>query len=518
MLRYSPLLCLAAAIMLCPNSSSAQANSTQSSTAVRPAITIKLTPDTATLSSSETVQFTALIRNTPNVGVIWSASAGTISSTGLYHSPKTTQDTVVTITATSVADRTKSDTASIVIQPRQAAAAQPQLESTATTSSAAIKQSFFGAGFNGFNPWPPTDGLKQVATLGGIRLWDDGLKWAQIETAAGVYDWKKMDSTMSKAQAQHVDVLYTFGDTPKWAGSIPAGSPCGPVGSYSCSAPKDLKTDGTGTDKYFSDFVTAIVERYKGQIAYYELWNEPDCTCFWAGNQAQLVRMGKDAAAIIRSKDPNAKIISPSGHGPTMKTWFDGYIAAGGAANFDIVNAHLRGKGTGEPNSVPESFLAMYADLTAETAKRNLTKLPVWDDEHGIKPEDNMTNPDLLAGYVARSLLLRAGVGIQRQYVYTWDHNLQGNESGTAWNVVAGWLIGHTISACTAKGTVYTCNLDNGQAVWDTSKTCSNGSCGTSKYTYPAGYTKQTDLTGKKTSISGGTVSIGYKPILLTKN
>jgi hypothetical protein len=84
--------------------------------------------------------------------------------------------------------------------------------------------------------------------------------------------------------------------------------------------------------------------------------------------------------------------------------------------------------------------------------------------------------------------------------------------------VVAGWLIGHTISPCSAKGTVYTCSLDNGLAVWDTSKTCSRGSCTTSKYTYPSGYTKQTNLTGTKTSVSGGTVSIGYKPIFLTKN
>jgi polysaccharide biosynthesis protein PslG len=504
---------LLTAVVFCASFSSGQATSNQNSGA---GVVVKLTPDSTALTSSETVQFTALIRNTPNAGVTWSASAGTISANGLYRSPKVTRDTVVTITATSVADRTKSDSASIVIKAAQPVAAQVQT-ATASTSNT-IKQSFFGAGFNGFSPWPPTDGQGQIATMGGIRLWDDGMKWAQIETAAGVYDWKKMDSVMAKAQAQHVDVLYTFGDTPKWAGTIPAKSPCGPVGPYSCSAPTDLKTDGTGTDKHFSDFVTAVVERYKGQIAYYELWNEPDCTCFWSGNQAQMVRMGKDAAAIIRSKDPNAKILSPSGHGPTMKTWFDDYVAAGGTPNFDIVNAHLRGKTTTDPNSSPEAFLAMYADVTAETAKRNLTKLPVWDDEHGIKPEDNMSDPDQLAGYVARSLLLRAGVGIQRQYVYTWDHNLQGNSSGTAWDVVAGWLLGHSISPCTAKGTVYTCSLDNGLAVWDTSKTCSRGSCGTSKYTYPAGYTKQTDLTGKKTSISGGTVSIGYKPIFLTKN
>ena len=263
--------------------------------------------------------------------------------------------------------------------------------------------------------------------------------------------------------------------------------------------------------------MTALVKRYKGQIAFYELWNEPDCTCFWSGTQAQIVRMGKDAAAIIRANDPAARILSPSAHGPSMKTWFDGYVAAGGAPNFDIVNAHLRG--TTSTNKNPEAFLDMYNDVTAETAKRNLTSLPVWDDEHGIR-KGEMTDPDMLEGYVARSVILRAGVGLQRQYVYTWDqgapYGLQGNASGTGWDVVAGWLIGHSISPCTASGTIYTCAVDNGQIVWDTAQSCSKGTCTTSKYTYPTTYTKETDLTGTKSSLSGKTVAIGYKPIFLT--
>jgi len=201
-----------------------------------------------------------------------------------------------------------------------------------------------------------------------------------------------------------------------------------------------------------------------------------------------------------------------------MATWFDGFIAAGGAPTFDIVNAHLRGKTTQNPNKSPESFLAMYSDLTAETAKRNLTSRPVWDDEHGIKPEDNLTNPDERAGYLARSLALRAGAGIQRQYLYTWDKNLQGNDAGTAWNVVAKWLIGHSISPCKASNGVYTCNLDNGQIVWDTKQYCNSGGCSTSKYTYPTTYHYKKDIAGVKKSISGGTVTIGYKPIFLTAN
>jgi hypothetical protein len=395
--------------------------------------------------------------------------------------------------------------------------ANTNYRSISQPTTAPIQQSFFGADFTGSLIWPPTDGQGKVASLGGIRVWDSTARWADINTSSGVYDWSILDSWIGKAQEQNWDVLYTFGDTPKWAGSIPAGSPClAANGSYSCSAPTDLKTDGTGTDANFCNFVTAVVTRYKGEIAYYELWNEADAPAFFSGTTAQIVRMGKDAAAIIRAIDPAAKILSPSAHGPTMRTFFDAYVAAGGAANFDIVNAHLRGTGL-NPNAVPESFLTMYADVTAETAKRNLSALPVWDDEHGIKV-GQLSDPDELAGYAARSSILRAGVGIQRQYLYTWDnasYGLQGNATGTAWDVVAGWLIGHSISPCVASGTVYTCVVDNGQIVWDTAQTCASGVCTSSQYTFPTIYKWQTDLTGTKIQLSGKTVAIGYKPIFL---
>ncbi len=380
-----------------------------------------------------------------------------------------------------------------------------------------VQSTFFGAGFNGSKVWPPTDGQNQIATLSGVRLWDDGVKWGQLNTSNGVYNWSGLDNWLDRAASANMDVLYTFGDTPQFAAASTAPGGCVAPGAYSCAAPTDVNSDGTGTDAYFSAFVTALVTHAAGRISYYELWNEPDCKCFWSGTTAQLVRMGKDAAAIIRSLDPNAKILSPSAHGPTMASWFDGYVAAGGAANFDIVNVHMRGEnGT---NGSPEAFLTVYGQVVAETQKRNLASLPLWDDEHGILQNQGVTDPDMLAGYVARSAVLRAGVGIQRQYVYTWDskapYGLQGNNSGTAWNQVATWVIGHQISPCTVTGTVYSCALDYGQVVWDTSQACSNGVCTTSSYTYPASYVWSYDLDGNRSALSGKTVAIGYKPILL---
>ncbi|HEX3819773.1 MAG TPA: hypothetical protein VHW45_05555 [Candidatus Sulfotelmatobacter sp.] len=395
--------------------------------------------------------------------------------------------------------------------------------SCTATGGKTIPLTFFGTSLNFFTIWPPTDGQGQVATLGSLRLWDDKVKWGQINTAEGKYDWTLLDSYMTMAQSMNLNVLYTFGDTPDYAGTIPTGFGihCLAPSDYSCSPPNDVNTDGTGTDKFFSDFVTALVTRYKGQISYYDLWNEPDCPCYFAGTQQQMVRMNQDASNIIHSIDPNAQTLSPSGHVWTMSTWFDPYIAAGGAATFDIVNMHMRGNGDAL-NVVPESFLSTYANIVSDVKAQGLGDRPLWDSEHGIKADENVTDPDTLAGYLARELVLRAGVGLVRQYLYSWDDNppvgVQGTLAGTAWDTEAGWLLGHTISPCSASGTVYTCNLDDGQIVWDTAQSCSNGVCTTSNYTFPSSYAFQTDLTGKKMALSGKTVPIGYKPLFLTAN
>lgn len=561
------------------------------------AVSVSVTPATATVASSKTLQFTAVVSGSSNTAVTWSASLGTINSTGLYTAPTVTSNQNATVTATSHADPTKSGKATLTISSGTAqglaitttslpnattgtaysdtiqasggtspyrwsvttgtlptsfslgnssgtlagtttqngvftftvevsdSSAPPETATKSFTltvnqaiTTPPIATSFFSADFNSAVDWPPTDGLGAAATLGGIRLWDDGVKWGELNTADGVYDFTGLDTFLDNAQSQGLDVLYTFGDTPQFAAITTPPGTCLQAGPYSCAPPIDVNTDGTGTDAYFQAFVTALVTHAAGRISYYELWNEPDCACFWAGNTAQLVRMGKDAAAIIRSLDPNAKILSPSAHGPTMASWFDGYVAAGGAANFDIVNVHMRGDGSA--NASPEAFLTVWGQVQTEVQGRNLTSMPIWDDEHGIL-SGQLTDPDELAGYVARSAILRAGVGVQRQYIYMWDsvapYGLQGNESGTAWDQVASWMIGHSINPCAANGTVYTCEVDDGQIVWDAAQSCSNGTCTSSSYTYPSKYTYYKLMTSStQQTLTGSTVQIGYKPIFLT--
>ncbi len=79
------------------------------------AISVSVTPTTATVASGGTEQFSAQVTNTTNTAVTWSATSGTVSTAGLFTAPIVTVTTTVTVKATSVADNTKSASATVTV-------------------------------------------------------------------------------------------------------------------------------------------------------------------------------------------------------------------------------------------------------------------------------------------------------------------------------------------------------------------------------------------------------------------
>jgi hypothetical protein len=70
-------------------------------------VTISISPTSAALASGAQKQFAATVSNTSNPQVVWSASSGSITATGLYTAPAVSSATAATVTATSQADTTK---------------------------------------------------------------------------------------------------------------------------------------------------------------------------------------------------------------------------------------------------------------------------------------------------------------------------------------------------------------------------------------------------------------------------
>ena len=79
------------------------------------AISVSVSPTTATMASGGTAQFSAQVTNTSNTAVTWSATSGTVSTTGLFTAPTVIATKTVTVTATSVADNTKSAGATVTV-------------------------------------------------------------------------------------------------------------------------------------------------------------------------------------------------------------------------------------------------------------------------------------------------------------------------------------------------------------------------------------------------------------------
>ncbi len=313
----------------------------------------------------------ATVNNTPTAGVSVAFSDG--GAGGTFGTPSATTN------ASGIASSTYTlpgSAKNVTITASASGYSSATFAETATSAAGGIPASLFAAGWNSIsgNPppptWCPTDSNGAVAKASVMRLWDSGVKWDQVETGNGTYNWNKLDAVLKTGNAYTgnvpmvanpacpMSVIYTIGGTPQWATACSgSGDPStclpGPTGSgygggtqcaspddWSCLPPADVNTDGTGANAFFQNFIYTVANRYGSAIQYYELPNESDSPNFWCqaggtvpcggGNSSttantaalkRLIRVGWDMKQIVHCLNPSAKILSPAFHVGTALTW-----------------------------------------------------------------------------------------------------------------------------------------------------------------------------------------------------
>ena len=80
-------------------------------------VEISLAPSSVSVSPGAQQQFSATLTSTSNTAVVWHATAGTISSSGLFTAPPVSAATKITVTATSVADRAAFASSNVSVAP-----------------------------------------------------------------------------------------------------------------------------------------------------------------------------------------------------------------------------------------------------------------------------------------------------------------------------------------------------------------------------------------------------------------
>jgi Putative Ig domain len=115
----APVVANSASVSVTATSLADTTKNASASVAVNPVgtISVSVSPASATVTSGGSQQFTATVQGTNNTAVTWSASAGTISTSGLFTAPQVSSNTSVTVVATSAADSTKKASASVAISP-----------------------------------------------------------------------------------------------------------------------------------------------------------------------------------------------------------------------------------------------------------------------------------------------------------------------------------------------------------------------------------------------------------------
>ncbi len=420
------------------------------------------------------------------------------------------------------------------------AAGQPPAQQS---GPATIPASFFGMTALNGRDYPAVS----IGALGKPGEW--GMAWTEPER--GRFRWSTIDADLTAAEAHGVDYFFDLGGTPPWA--VRDQSSCSLHGIMVCTAPPDNIQD-------WDDYVTALVSRYQGRIAYYEIWNEPNITRFWSGSYTQMVQLAQSAYTIIKAIDPSAQVLTPAPTGPvhpapdystTATDWMAAYLHAGGAQYADVGAWHGYIGRNGSPafahgatpfpmpeqdmtpGCAPEdcfgSILSKSHAMRAVFDANGMAGRPMFDTEGSWGIGTNL-DPALQPQWLARWYLLQASSyatdDLQRVYWFAWGGALDGQywgelqdgsgaltTAGIAMNQVYSWLVGSTFTSPCAAGAngVWSCELTladgrQAMAVWAAASATS--------FTPPAGATRYWDIAGNSTPV-GGAIVVDGNPILV---
>jgi len=217
--------------------------------------------------------------------------------------------------------------------------------------------------------------LLQRAGFGWIRV---RFPWFDIEKKPGTYTWQPWDHLVNLAHSHGLNIIALVDGTPRWL--RPPGEKDNPV-----VPPRDMNA--------LAHFAARVASRYKDDIAYYQIWDQPNVTPFWGNKRvdpAAYVHMLRVVVPAVRRANANAVILS-AGLAPTTLhqpynmsdvDYLDAMYRAGAKGLFDIVGAKaydLAGDSPWNRTYTPETTgVARLVLLREVMLKHGDEHTPIW--------------------------------------------------------------------------------------------------------------------------------------------
>jgi polysaccharide biosynthesis protein PslG len=168
----------------------------------------------------------------------------------------------------------------------------------------------------------------------------------------------------------------------------------------------------------FAHYVERAVDRYRGRVPFWEVWNEPNIAEFWSPepDPQAYARLLKASYRAIKRVDPQALVCAPAiaPLGQWDRKFVEAMYRAGTASFFDVFDYHYYRNHAPE-NEVPNEIAEIRAVM-----RRYGGEKPLQISEFGVSTLA-MKGPDpelQQAQLVVRNHLLVLALGIQRAYYF----------------------------------------------------------------------------------------------------
>jgi hypothetical protein len=152
----------------------------------------------------------------------------------------------------------------------------------------------------------PADRRRAVARASALHaeISRSSLLWHLIEPERGRRDWSRVDQVLDELEVARIEPLLAIYGSPRWANRSAA-----PEDEAFCHVPIDAAQFTAWVDHY-RDFAGDLAARYRGRVAKWELWNEPNESFFWkpVPDPARFAAWFEGIAATIAAADPSAEI------------------------------------------------------------------------------------------------------------------------------------------------------------------------------------------------------------------
>jgi polysaccharide biosynthesis protein PslG len=263
--------------------------------------------------------------------------------------------------------------------------------------------------------------LQQMKAMGitSVRV-DASWYWGQPSQSGG-YEWASLDQVVASLQQVGMTADFDIDQTPSWAATSGASG-------NMWAAPDSASA--------YAAYAGAVAARYGGKgVNYFEIWNEPNLSAFWAPapDAADYTAILKAAYAAIKAADPSAIVLSgglaPAGNTSTSVdplTFLQDMYSDGAEGSFDGLGDHPYSFPTA-PDDVESSSawsqmsqtspsLRSIMDANGDSAKK------IWITEYGAPT----SGPNSI-GESGQSTELTQAISLVRNdswvgsfYIYTW--------------------------------------------------------------------------------------------------